>query len=177
MINLSKALAIALPLTILCQSGIANAASSSLGTLPNGPSQFTETETGPFNDIYTFTLGQTSDVTFNYHDLQIGPPGAVNEIPDLMASLFTLGGGTLIAANIPENNATNVFWSGPAALAAGGYELHISGTPILAGLNHSTFDMRFEVSPVPEPETYGMMLAGLGLMGYVARRRKAGHSA
>lgn len=28
------------------------------------------------------------------------------------------------------------------------------------------------VSPVPEPETYGMMLMGLGLMGFVARRRK-----
>ena len=27
-------------------------------------------------------------------------------------------------------------------------------------------------APVPEPETYAMMLAGLGLMGFVARRRK-----
>lgn len=27
-------------------------------------------------------------------------------------------------------------------------------------------------SPVPEPETYGMMLMGLGLMGFVARHRK-----
>jgi len=28
-----------------------------------------------------------------------------------------------------------------------------------------------EVAPVPEPETYAMMLAGLGLLGFVARRR------
>lgn len=28
------------------------------------------------------------------------------------------------------------------------------------------------VNPIPEPETYAMMLAGLGLMGLVARRRK-----
>jgi len=27
-------------------------------------------------------------------------------------------------------------------------------------------------SPVPEPETYGMMLAGLGLMGFMVRRKK-----
>lgn len=27
-------------------------------------------------------------------------------------------------------------------------------------------------SPVPEPETYGMLLAGLGLLGFTARRRK-----
>jgi hypothetical protein len=28
------------------------------------------------------------------------------------------------------------------------------------------------VAPVPEPETYAMMLAGLGLLGFMARRRK-----
>ena len=28
------------------------------------------------------------------------------------------------------------------------------------------------VSPVPEPETYAMLLAGLGLVGAMARRRK-----
>jgi hypothetical protein len=28
------------------------------------------------------------------------------------------------------------------------------------------------VAPVPEPETYAMMLAGLGLMGFMVRRRK-----
>jgi hypothetical protein len=28
------------------------------------------------------------------------------------------------------------------------------------------------ITPVPEPETYAMLLAGLGLMGFVARRRK-----
>ena len=28
------------------------------------------------------------------------------------------------------------------------------------------------LAPIPEPETYAMMLAGLGLMGFVARRRK-----
>lgn len=27
-------------------------------------------------------------------------------------------------------------------------------------------------NPVPEPEIYAMMAAGLGLMGFVARRRK-----
>jgi hypothetical protein len=31
----------------------------------------------------------------------------------------------------------------------------------------------FTVAAVPEPETYALMLAGLGLVGFVARRRKA----
>jgi len=34
----------------------------------------------------------------------------------------------------------------------------------------------FEVTPVPEPETYALFMAGLGLMGFIARRRKNGQS-
>jgi Ni/Co efflux regulator RcnB len=29
-----------------------------------------------------------------------------------------------------------------------------------------------QVAPVPEPSTYALMLAGLGVLGFVARRRK-----
>jgi hypothetical protein len=28
------------------------------------------------------------------------------------------------------------------------------------------------LAPVPEPATYGMMLGGLGVLGFLARRRK-----
>lgn len=33
-------------------------------------------------------------------------------------------------------------------------------------------DLHLSVAAVPEPETYGMLLAGLGLVGYAARRRQ-----
>jgi hypothetical protein len=34
-----------------------------------------------------------------------------------------------------------------------------------------------DITPaVPEPETYAMFMAGLGLMGFMARRRKNGQS-
>ena len=32
------------------------------------------------------------------------------------------------------------------------------------------------VTPVPEPESYAMFMAGLGVMGFIARRRKNGQS-
>jgi hypothetical protein len=47
----------------------------------------------------------------------------------------------------------------------------------LIGLNTLVFGVSFRdappiTSPVPEPETYAMMLAGLGLLGAMTRRRK-----
>ncbi|MBV5336567.1 MAG: PEP-CTERM sorting domain-containing protein, partial [Deltaproteobacteria bacterium] len=36
----------------------------------------------------------------------------------------------------------------------------------------SDFGFRTYVAAVPEPETYAMLLAGLSLMGGIARRRK-----
>lgn len=48
------------------------------------------------------------------------------------------------------------------------------GEYLVAGgtIRYSTLDIG-SVPAVPEPETYAMMLAGLGLMGAIARRRKA----
>jgi PEP-CTERM motif len=41
------------------------------------------------------------------------------------------------------------------------------------GLNYTVATYAdFNVAAVPEPETYGMMLLGLGLIGFIARRRK-----
>jgi len=36
----------------------------------------------------------------------------------------------------------------------------------------STGDLNLQVAAIPEPETYAILLAGLGLLGFVARRRK-----
>ena len=47
------------------------------------------------------------------------------------------------------------------------------GQTVSLGYNY-TFS---QTNPIPEPETYAMLLAGLGLMGVVARRRKQQSSA
>ena len=47
--------------------------------------------------------------------------------------------------------------------------------PISSGANNARMDLwvfLWAVSGVPEPENYAMLLAGLGVLGFVARRRK-----
>jgi hypothetical protein len=50
--------------------------------------------------------------------------------------------------------------------------------PLIASVSFTASQNAFEtdnhafLSPIPEPETYAMMLAGLGLLGFMARRRK-----
>ena len=52
------------------------------------------------------------------------------------------------------------------------------GTPYYTGISGANFSdalMSYTsrtVTPVPEPETYAMMLCGLGLLGFMARRRQ-----
>jgi hypothetical protein len=62
-----------------------------------------------------------------------------------------------------------------ANVAAGNYIVKASGT--LDGLGEypgiALIGANYTVTPVPEPETYAMMLAGLGIVGFVALRRKA----
>ncbi len=41
------------------------------------------------------------------------------------------------------------------------------------GGGNGTFPVGSNVAPIPEPETYALMLAGLGVVGFMARRRKA----
>jgi hypothetical protein len=47
----------------------------------------------------------------------------------------------------------------------------VKAPPSLAYFNTVAQDQLY-LAPIPEPETYAMMLAGLGLIGFVAGRRR-----
>jgi hypothetical protein len=64
-------------------------------------------------------------------------------------------------------------------LAAGTYTLQFSGTVAKAGSllgvpvpTVGTYASLVSISPVPEEDTYVMMLLGFSMMGFMLRRRK-----
>ena len=65
------------------------------------------------------------------------------------------------------------YWVALAGLTPGQHTLVFGGTiPELApGATPFTLEVTATINVVPEPETYALMLAGLGLVGYAARRR------
>ena len=56
-------------------------------------------------------------------------------------------------------------------LSTGTYSLQISGTVL--GSSGGLYTGGVTVSPVPEPETWGMTLSGLAAVGFMARHRRA----
>lgn len=75
----------------------------------------------------------------------------------------------LIASGSTDNFYSALTFSNQAA--PGNYSLNVAGSKINA-TQSGGYSGTVTVSAVPEPETYGMLLAGLGLIGFTARRRK-----
>ena len=94
----------------------------------------------------------------------------------LTASLYSTTGPTLVHAATPNTPVAPFAWtssSPSSALGAGSYEVRLVGQ-MSASISPSPTGESggLVLAAIPEPETYAMMLAGLGLMGLVARRRK-----
>ena len=86
-------------------------------------------------------------------------------------SLHTSGGSLISTTNESKTGQFDYFTAKSGLLAVGSYYLQVTGS-VLSN-NGSTFTGNIALSAVPEPETYALMLGGLGLVGFAARRRKA----
>ena len=94
---------------------------------------------------------------------------AGSEVHDPLAAAFVTDGingnrvnqNSVVAFNFAEFSAYN------GLVTARGYTFDSQ-----LNANSEVYRIAFDVTPVPEPETYAMMLVGLGLIGLAARRRK-----
>jgi hypothetical protein len=142
--------------------------------------EFASTETNNlFVDKYIFTLANGFDssasLTSTYlsssttKDLLITGFSLVKFDPVTNAILNTYTG---VNATGSSAHPTDVWELTAAGLSAGSYFVEVDGQIIgSAGGTYGT-DLTIAAA-VPEPATYGMLGAGLGLLGFVARRKKA----
>ncbi|MCV2361543.1 FxDxF family PEP-CTERM protein [Paucibacter sp. TC2R-5] len=146
----------------------ANALTRDLGTMdPTGPDSNSlsvkyKTLT-TFSDSWIFTIGAPSDVSFG---AQSSFTALANQIQNFSGVLT--GYGALTKTVDVVKNQVNLGWSGQ--LAAGDYEVVITGKTLVS---NTSYTGQVVTTPVPEPTTYALLLGGLGVVGFVARRRKA----
>ena len=96
-------------------------------------------------------------------------------------AVFTMPNGTVTAAFSPSTTSVTLAKVSSAFSAGEGYAVNFGNPLAESGGTDWTIDYSavqsgatfgISVAAVPEPETYAMLLAGLALMGTVARRRK-----
>lgn len=111
-----------------------------------------------FLDKYTFTLASTTTLTSSISALGIAPGtyGIFNA--DNTATAFSWNYGA-------NPGATHV-----ATLGAGTYYYSVFGAT--NGVGVYSLSSAAVAAPVPEPETYALLGAGLGIIGFVASRRR-----
>ena len=95
------------------------------------------------------------------------------DISDL--SLYSTSGALITSGVLGSSGALDIWTLSADSLALGNYYLQVSGS--LVSATSGSFGGSVMLTPVPEPETYGMLLAGLGVVGMLARRRKSARQA
>jgi hypothetical protein len=134
-----------------------------------------------FADRFTFSVSGTT--TSNFDAIISSISRSADTGLDISAlSLYRVGGGTggttgdslITSGTSLQTGAIDVWTLSSNSLAEGDYYVLVSGNLVSEG--SAAFGgavMLTPTAPVPEPETYGMMVAGLGVLGFLARRRKS----
>lgn len=134
---------------------------------------FSNTVSGSFTDIWTFNLGTASAVAASITNVEVSfgsfTAGGIDGFAAYLNGMQLFGPTSVVGPNSGVTVKTQVL-AGGASLAPGMYELKVIGASITGAT--ASYGGNIVATPVPEPETYVMFLAGLGALGFLARRRK-----
>lgn len=117
------------------------------------------------NDTYSFSLSSLSGVLA----VAVSNDGGLLNLTDGKVELFKVGSASSIGSFSFDSSAMNYSFG---ALTAGDYFYVVTGK-VAGDAFGGTYQLNSQLAPVPEPETYALMLAGLGAVGFIARRRKS----
>lgn len=138
------------------------------GTGTFGASFLSGNASNTFSDKYLFsTLG------LNFVDTLVGSI-AHSSMVGLSVTGYDLydSTDTLVAPGTMQSTGVVDLWTiATGGIPAGNYYVKVSGTIVSNG--SASYAGNLNVTPVPEPGTYAMLLAGLGVVAVGARRRAA----
>lgn len=149
----------------------ANATTTTLTYDADGVAAFGNsfTTAGSFSDVYNFVVGSGYEATLSFSNSYTLFKKIMKSGTDITNAV--LSSGTVTSGSLGLGSTIIEVWGTASPLSAGSYSLTIEGdTTSVAGNGYSGL---VALSPVPEAETYSLMLVGLGFMGFVARRRRA----
>lgn len=119
---------------------------------------------GSFSDAFTFTLNEASALTSA-------------SITNILVQLTGLGDIDFTSVDFDGNNffsisnnlggVTDLAYISGVPLAAGSHTLTVQGFAYGA----ASYGGNITISPVPEPATWAMMIAGIAAVGFAMRRR------
>ena len=184
--KLIKSMFLALLLCIASGSALADTITNlNITTLPTSlaySNSFASATTGTtFYDAYYFTIpnGSVNSVTSSINlDSILGLTdirarlysGNTNDITFSLPSIIENWGATV---NFSPSVGITTAVLNPISLLAGSYTLQVKGT--VAGSSGGSYAGVLNIAnPVPEAQSYAMLLAGLGLIGFMSRRRRVG---
>jgi len=125
-----------------------------------------------FNDVFTFDVKQLSDFSVV---LTSQSTSALNGLNLTSFGMYGSASGAQIIGGTQELTGIRDKWTlSFASLAAGSYYLKVGGD--IVSNSGATFTANGMLTPVisavPEPGTYAMFIAGMGLMVFSLRRRQ-----
>ena len=130
---------------------------------------------GSFTDTYNFTLTSGSTYSLSF-DLDTKSASRFSTFGYQLYSTGPLGTSTAVLASSATGNSKNNL--SVNNIGFGSYSLVVKGTGTEDDSSYkmgpTSIMMTSKITtPVPEPETYAMLLAGLGLLGAAVRRKKS----
>ncbi len=136
-----------------------------------GSTSFSRTPAaGLFTDTWTFSLVSNSFLTSS--TLSSSAVGAQDLMFTTAVITTAATPGTPLATFVgPTFAGANEFLTlSSFLLASGKYDLIVTG---LNSAAPAAYSGTITVAAIPEPETYALMLAGLGVIGFMAKRRSS----